>query len=399
MGLNFRRRSGRIYDGSKLIVPGQQKIGVKVFPNSFEYKKGSKNENLGPGIPTEIEKEIPLCVNGCAVFTQANNEVFYYNFSSNTVVEVVFIYIVGMNLITDIANTTNKLWILTSVNAGDLREYNMTLCPFSLTLNRTFTNSGFPNQFPTNGLAAIDQNNLLSTGGGLNGQVSVVKYNITTNNLIPTILFYLPYNRQLSGDLIYVPNTPTGPKIITLTFEAPWTQNLNFISQFNATTGAIEMDKNIPSNLINSPYGLFTKDNKIYIQNENDSTVWNVGLNSPYPFIYTNQINYSGLFNFGGGSSNDSRCNTVSFKKQKPYISIPGTSAIDPIISCTEWKDPKNRTEIYLNPSGITVVGTTKLYNDPDFTDPIPFGYWVSDGQQVYLIGEDGLIKNTTYCT
>jgi len=52
MGLNFRRRSGRINDGSKLIVPGQQKIGVKVFPNSFEYKKGSKNENLGPGIET-----------------------------------------------------------------------------------------------------------------------------------------------------------------------------------------------------------------------------------------------------------------------------------------------------------------------------------------------------------
>lgn len=50
MGLSFRRRSGRIADGSKLIVPGQITTGVKVFPNSFEYKKGSKNENLGPGV-------------------------------------------------------------------------------------------------------------------------------------------------------------------------------------------------------------------------------------------------------------------------------------------------------------------------------------------------------------
>jgi hypothetical protein len=54
MGLSFRRRSGRIADGSKLIVPGQITTGVKVFPNTFQYKQGSKDKSLGPGIEVDL---------------------------------------------------------------------------------------------------------------------------------------------------------------------------------------------------------------------------------------------------------------------------------------------------------------------------------------------------------
>ncbi len=365
---------------------------------------------MGPALPTEVEKDTPLCLNECAVFTQAYTDtypnipfVFYYNFSSNTVVPVWSLPIFGTNQITDIANTTNKLWILTNENVGVLREYDMTLCPFSLTLNRTFTNPGNPNPFPYNGLAAINNNTLISqsTISNPQSQFGIVKYDISTNNIVQTtILGYMPAGRFLAGDLIYVPSTLTGPKVIFLSVIPNLGLNPpNFISQIDVTTGVLEMDKLIPSNLITSPWGLFTRNNKLYIQDANTSSVWGIGLNYPYPLSFINQINSIGYTNFGGGASNEPKCNTVSFKKPKPYISIPGTSAIDPIISCTEWKDPENRTEIYLNPSGITVVGTTKLYNDPDFTDPIPSGYWVSDGQQVYLIGEDGLIENTTYCT
>jgi hypothetical protein len=39
MGLDFRRKSGRIANGSKLIVPGQITTGIKVFPNTFNQKK------------------------------------------------------------------------------------------------------------------------------------------------------------------------------------------------------------------------------------------------------------------------------------------------------------------------------------------------------------------------
>jgi len=44
MGLERRRRSGKILGGSTLIVPGQDVYAVKVFTNSFQFKRGSGRE-------------------------------------------------------------------------------------------------------------------------------------------------------------------------------------------------------------------------------------------------------------------------------------------------------------------------------------------------------------------
>ena len=38
MGLNFRKRSGKIANGSRLVVDGQVTTGQKVFPNTFNQK-------------------------------------------------------------------------------------------------------------------------------------------------------------------------------------------------------------------------------------------------------------------------------------------------------------------------------------------------------------------------
>jgi hypothetical protein len=51
MGLSFRKRSGKIANGSKLVVEGQVTQGQKVFPNTFNQKSnpydkpGSDNNN------------------------------------------------------------------------------------------------------------------------------------------------------------------------------------------------------------------------------------------------------------------------------------------------------------------------------------------------------------------
>lgn len=345
-----------------------------------------------------------ICLNECAVFTQGFFDPFgppfvaYYDFSGNTILPILTENPWGFG-ITDIANTTNKLWVLINTGPPVIKEYNLSLCPISTTLSRTFTYTGFPQNFPDRGLEAINNNNLLSTGNANNGFVPVIRYNISTNNLVPTVLFNLPYGRQLAGDLIYVPSTPTGPKIITLTIGggaldvAP-----RFISQFDVTTGVIEMDKNIPINLIFSPWGLFTKNNKIYIQDGSNSTVWNIGLNFPYPLSYVNQISYTGATSFGGGASNLAKCNTVSFKKQKPYISFPGIVSIDQIISCQDWENPTSAIPIYVQPEGLIIVDETRLFLNSLKTDPVQKGYWVSDGTQTYLIGDGGLIKEIQEC-
>jgi hypothetical protein len=62
MGLDRRRRSGKIIAGSTIIVPGQDVYAVKVFTNSFQFKRGSSRELIKefnpPKPPEEIIKAI-----------------------------------------------------------------------------------------------------------------------------------------------------------------------------------------------------------------------------------------------------------------------------------------------------------------------------------------------------
>lgn len=46
MGLDFRKRSGTIANGSRLIVLGQITTGQKVFPNTFSQKSAPPNPKL-----------------------------------------------------------------------------------------------------------------------------------------------------------------------------------------------------------------------------------------------------------------------------------------------------------------------------------------------------------------
>ena len=43
MGLDFRKRSGKIANGSRLVVEGQVTKGQKVFPNTFNGKSNPYN--------------------------------------------------------------------------------------------------------------------------------------------------------------------------------------------------------------------------------------------------------------------------------------------------------------------------------------------------------------------
>ncbi len=45
MGLNIRPKSGRIANGSRLIVDGQPTTGSKVFEPSFKYKTSATKDS------------------------------------------------------------------------------------------------------------------------------------------------------------------------------------------------------------------------------------------------------------------------------------------------------------------------------------------------------------------
>jgi len=57
MGLELRPTSGKILNGSTLIVPGQPISSYKVFPTTFQFKKGTSRElvkeyNVPPQTPS-----------------------------------------------------------------------------------------------------------------------------------------------------------------------------------------------------------------------------------------------------------------------------------------------------------------------------------------------------------
>jgi len=54
MGLSFRKRSGRIANGSRLIVPGQITTGEKVFEITFNGKQNPYD------VPAPKEPTIPI---------------------------------------------------------------------------------------------------------------------------------------------------------------------------------------------------------------------------------------------------------------------------------------------------------------------------------------------------
>jgi len=45
MGLSFRNKSGRIANGSRLVVSGEVTTGQKVFQPAFQYKKSAPKDN------------------------------------------------------------------------------------------------------------------------------------------------------------------------------------------------------------------------------------------------------------------------------------------------------------------------------------------------------------------
>lgn len=60
MGLDRRRTSGKIFSGSKLIVPGQPISSVKVFQTTFQYKKGTPKDTFREINPNPTPSPTPI---------------------------------------------------------------------------------------------------------------------------------------------------------------------------------------------------------------------------------------------------------------------------------------------------------------------------------------------------
>lgn len=216
---------------------------------------------------------VPYCLNTCDIIFNLSGFIYGYVFSTNASTNITSFF--GPTLSSsDIAHTTTKLWLY---DPSKIREWDITLCPFSATFNRDIT-------LPSNlgaGLGVIDNTTLVSTVGG-----NVVEIDITSSPAVFTTKFATPLGRSIAGDMVYTYSAPN--KLI-----CSYTAGANkYITQHDYTTGNIEADV-LVSPTIPNPWGMFMSSGNLYVCNTTGQ-IYNFLLSPPYTltFIQTapNQI-------------------------------------------------------------------------------------------------------------
>lgn len=350
-----------------------------------------------------------ICASPCSIFLSRSynetqpqpsdvNRVFYYDFSANTITPIQTTNFIGFFNCGDIANTSNRLW-LNNNTTNKIWEYSLNLCPLSTSFVRqisvpTTTFGGLGK-----GLTAINNNNLITAGQAPNPKLPIYRTNIVGNTAINTLLFFLPNGRSICEDILYVALSSSA-KIILTNYKFSTTGTTGFfLTQYDANSGLLEMDKFIPSSLISEPKGLFTRENKIYITDAGNGNIWSVGLTNPYPLTLVQQIpDQTTYYTIGTGASTSPECNKTAFKPQPVVSSFPAITAIDQNTSCNEWVNPNITKQIYVSPVGPIVAGETKFYLNESRTDFVESGLWVSDGTLTYLMGTDGVVEESYEC-
>jgi hypothetical protein len=189
----------------------------------------------------------------------------------------------------DVAHTSNKLWVY-KYNLGtftyDIREFNITMKPFTATYNREITNVPVGS-----GLCAISDTKLIAIKREDALNTKVYECDITNNISVNTYKFNLPANHYVSGDYLL---TTTNKLIVTLLDSD---ENKLYISQYDYLTGILDMTKEITYIMLR-PYGVFEYETDIYIVANigtypNDTgEIYKIDKTSPYGLTLYDTIPY-----------------------------------------------------------------------------------------------------------
>ena len=204
---------------------------------------------------------------------QTSNLVYGYDYASNISVPLNQYFNVPPPPSSDIAHTTNKLWVYQGIGSNIIKEYDITLCPFSAVLNRTISSP-----YPLGaGITAIDDVTLISSDFLTN---NIVEIDISGAIPIGTIKFPMPTGRYIAGDMVYTYSAPN--KLICSYYDSPYTNT--YITQHDYNTGVVEVDV-IISPTIPTPYGMFITSGNLYVCNSGGQ-LYNFQLNPPHTLTY-----------------------------------------------------------------------------------------------------------------
>ena len=236
--------------------------------------------------PTPTPTSTGPCFANCDIIFNDGSRVYGYVFSSNVSTFLNSYFDVAPPSSPDIAHTTTKLWMY---NSASITEYDITLCPFSATFNRTISLTSSLGA----GLTAIDDVTLISTISN-----NVVQIDISGPSAIVTTMFPVPTGRIIAGDMVYTTSTPH--KLICSYING---SNTN-ITQHDYSTGVVEVDV-IVSPTVTNPFGMFMTSGNIYVCNY-DGNLYNFELSPPHNLTFVKTAP-----NFIGGASQPPICANV----------------------------------------------------------------------------------------
>jgi hypothetical protein len=158
-----------------------------------------------------------------------------------------------VNMSPDLAHTENKLWIYSSP-ISTLKEYDITLSPFTAVFNKEITGYKY-----SAGLCAINDTTLLAYSVIISPNYGVYESSIVGTTFINTLKFTTLPSRTIIGDFILT----TTNKFIYLNNTTPGGV-YKYITQYDYLTGLLEFDIEFTGSIA-AAHGLFEYDDEIYI--------------------------------------------------------------------------------------------------------------------------------------
>ena len=250
----------------------------------------------------------------------------------------------------DVANTSNKLWVYDGLNGTSLLEYDITLSPFTQVFNRVITSL-----YLDSGLCAINDTTLINFNGS-----DVYEVDITTNVASKTFKWSMIPGRFVYGDYMY---TTTNKLIVT-----NQAGGVAYITQYEYTTGAVEVDINI-NGTIPLPYGVFEYGSgipDIFIVNANGE-IYKIMKTSPYTLTLVDDVSMSSVYGASQLPSKITEHFTPVNTSPTPTTTPTITPTITPTNTVTPTITPTNTVTPTITPTN-TVTPTITPTNSPTLT-------------------------------
>ncbi len=331
-----------VYDAT--VAPGQTK-SVWLIDNTFSSPTSQPLDIIDDGsFPPASTSTVP-CFANCDILFNFGNTIYGYVFSSNVSTILNPYFDVTPPSGSDIAHTTTKLWLY---NGLEITQYDITLCPFSATFNRTIS---IPSSLGT-GLTAKDDVTLISTISN-----NVVQIDVSGVSAVVTNMFPVPTGRQISGDMVY---TDTAPHKLICTYSDGPTK---YVTQHDYSTGVVEVDV-IVSPTVPDPFGLFETSGDLYVCNVN-GLLYDFELSFPHNLTLVKSAP-----NLISGASQPPICANVEIipnPTPTPTPSITPTTTVTPTVTATLTPTPS------ITPT-TTVTPTVTATLTPTPSPTCPFG-------------------------